>query len=54
MGAAIGDLDVAPAFERGEHHEQIGRAVAFILVIAALRLSWLHRDRNPCVGKQLF
>lgn len=37
-GAAVGDLDVAPAFEWGEPHEQIGRAVSFILTIAALGL----------------
>ena len=52
--AAIGDFDVAPAFERSKHHEQIGRAVSLILVIAALRLSRLYRDWRPGVGKQLF
>ena len=32
-GVAVGDLDVAPAFQRREHHEQIGDAVAFVFVI---------------------
>ena len=27
-GAAVGDLDVAPAFERRKHHEQVGHAVS--------------------------
>ena len=30
-GVAIRDLDVAPAFERREHHEQVGGAVAPVL-----------------------
>jgi hypothetical protein len=52
-GAAIGDFDVAPAFERGKHHEQISRAVALVFVIAALPLSWLHWDRRSRVREQL-
>src|SRR3984893_18601025 len=46
--------DVAPAFERGEHHEQISRAVSFILEIAALRLPRLHRDRHPVSASSCF
>src|SRR6516164_10897843 len=30
---AICDLDVAPAFERSKHHEEIGGAIALVLVI---------------------
>jgi hypothetical protein len=27
---AIGDFDMAPAFERREHHEEVGGAVALV------------------------
>src|SRR5260221_58139 len=50
---AIGDLDVAPAFERCKHHEDVGGAVALVLVIAAGRTSPLHRDRQARLGKEL-
>src|SRR5208283_1884324 len=33
-GVTIRHLDVAPAFERREHHEEIGDAVALVLVVA--------------------
>jgi hypothetical protein len=32
-GVAVRHLDVAPAFERREQHEQVGRAIAFVLII---------------------
>ena len=32
-GAAIGDFNVAPALQRCEQHEQIGRAIAPVFVI---------------------
>ena len=32
-GVPVRHLDVAPAFERGEQHKQVGRAVALVLVI---------------------
>jgi hypothetical protein len=32
-GVAVGHLDMAPAFERREQHEQIGGAVALVLVV---------------------
>jgi hypothetical protein len=38
---------VPPAFERREHHEQVGRAVAFVFVILPRRLTFFHRHRNP-------
>src|SRR5260221_804726 len=50
---AIGDLDVAPAFERCKHHEGVGGAVALVLVIAAGRASPVHRDRQARLGKEL-
>ena len=34
-GMAIGDFDMAPAFERCKHHEEVGGAVALVLVIEA-------------------
>src|SRR6476646_2256564 len=52
-GMAIGDLDMAPAFERRKHHEEVGGAVALVLVIAAGRASRLHRDRQARFGKEL-
>src|ERR1700678_696605 len=50
---AIGDLDMSPAFQRGEDHEQIGRSIPFILIIVARRLPWLGRDRHTRFGDQL-
>ena len=43
-GVAVGHLDVTPAFERREQHEQVGGAVALILVIDPLRSPWLGWD----------
>src|SRR5258708_29790353 len=50
---AIGGLDVASAFERCKHHEDVGGAVALVLVNAAGRASPLHRDRQAGLGKEL-
>src|SRR5258708_38151793 len=50
---AIGDFDMAPAFERGEHHEEVGGAVALVLVIATRGASRLDRDRQARFGKEL-
>jgi hypothetical protein len=33
-----------PAFQRGEHHEQIGGSIPLILVVVPRRLPWLRRD----------
>ena len=52
-GMAIGDFDVAPAFERCKHHEDVGGAAALVLVIAAGRASPLHRDRHARLGEEL-
>ncbi len=53
-GTPIGDLDVAPAFERGEQHEQIGRPLALVLVVVARRLARQHRQRRACLRDELF
>jgi hypothetical protein len=45
-------LDVAPAFERREQHEQIGGSVA--LVLDSSRLPRFHRDRDARLGNELF
>jgi hypothetical protein len=37
---AIGHLDMPLALERREHHEQIGRAIALILIIVTFWLPW--------------
>src|SRR5260370_2350814 len=52
-GMAIGDFDVAPAFERCKHHEKVGGALAFVLVIATGRTPRFHRDRQACLPPQL-
>src|SRR5438093_2033330 len=53
-GMAICDLDVAPAFERSKHHEEIGGAIALVLVIDTGRASRFHRDRHArCATNQV-
>ncbi len=52
-GVAIGDLDMAPTFERCEHHEQVGGPVALVLVIEAGRTPGFHRDRHARLGNEL-
>ena len=47
------DLDVPKAFQRCEHHEQVGRAIAFILIVMPRGVSWLHRNRHSGFGNQL-
>src|SRR5205823_14035203 len=50
---AICDLDVAPAFERSKHHEEIGGAIALVLVIETGRASRFHRNRHAHFGNEL-
>src|SRR5437773_1580267 len=50
---AICDLDVAPAFERSQHHEEIGGAIALVLIIETGRASRFHRDRHARFGNEL-
>ena len=45
-GVAVGDLDMPPAFQRREHYEQIGDAIAFVFVIVARWLSRFGGDRR--------
>jgi hypothetical protein len=40
-GVAVRDLDMPPTFQRREQHEQIGRAIAPVLIIAVL---WRKRE----------
>src|SRR5256885_834257 len=50
---AICDLDVAPTFERSKHHEEIGGAIALVLVIETGRASRFHRDWHARFGNEL-
>ena len=43
-GMAVGDFDMAPSLQWSEQHEQIGGAVALILVIVPGWLAWLRQD----------
>ena len=52
-GVAVGDLDMSPAFQRREHHEQIGDAIAFVFVIVPRWLSKFGRDRRARLDDQL-
>jgi hypothetical protein len=49
-GMAICDLDVAPAFERSKHHEEIGGAIALVLIIETGRASRFHSGYERAVG----
>ena len=51
--AARGGLDMAPAFQRGEQHEQIGDAIAFVFVVVAGGAPWRHRHGRAGFGDQL-
>src|SRR5437899_3631710 len=50
---AICDLDLAPAFERSKHHEEIGGAIALVLIIETGRASRFHRDPHARFGNEL-
>src|ERR1700744_1092863 len=47
-GMVVRHLDVPPAFQRGEQHEQVGSAVTLVLVIVPGWLAGLCRER--CAG----
>jgi hypothetical protein len=51
-GMAIGDFDVAPAFERSKHHEEVGGAVALVLLVETGRAPRFHRDRHARLRKR--
>src|SRR5712672_408656 len=55
-GVATGDLDMPPAFQGGEHHEQIGGPIPLILVVVPrrvprLRRNWHTRFRNELLRR---
>ena len=52
-GVAIGHLDVTPAFERREQHEEVGGPVALVFVVATGRTARFHRDRQARLGGEL-
>ena len=52
-GVAIRDFDMAPAFERSKHHEEVGGPVALVFVVETTRAPRFHRDRHACFGNQL-
>src|SRR6516162_9877594 len=49
----VGHLHMAPAFERREQHEQVGGAVALVLIIDTRNASRPHRDRHTRFGDEL-
>src|SRR6476646_8682673 len=49
-GMAIGDLDMAPAFERSKHHEEISGAVPLVLVVKTRRASRLLENKVVELG----
>ena len=50
---AVGDFHVTPAFQRREHHEQIGHAIAFVFVVVTRRLSRSCGDRRARLFDEL-
>src|ERR1035437_5878707 len=44
---------MAPAFERRKQHEEVGGAVALVLIIEPCRAPHLHRERYARFGNQL-
>ena len=52
-GVAVRDLDMPPALQGREQHEQIGCAVALIFIIVSRRSARFPLDRRACLGDQL-
>jgi len=50
--APVRDLHAPPAFERREHHEQIGHAIALVFVVVRLLLSGVA-DRRARLDDEL-
>src|SRR5271169_1937798 len=44
---------MTPAFQRREHHEQVGRPVALVLIIITFGVAWLGWDRHPRLSDEL-
>src|SRR3984957_7603838 len=53
-GALVRDLDMPPALQRREQHEQIGRAIAPVLIIVSRDMPGLCLDRRARLRDQLF
>src|SRR6516164_1400625 len=49
----VSHLDMAPALQRREDHEEVGDAVALVFVVVSLGLSGLGRDRLAGLDDQL-
>src|SRR5271157_1618515 len=52
-GVAIGDLHLAPTFQRREHHEYVGHAIALVFVIVPDGASRFGGDRRARLDDQL-
>src|SRR6202030_530363 len=52
-GVATGNLDMPPAFQGGEHHEQIGGPIPLILIVVPRRVPWLRRNWHTRFRKEL-
>src|ERR1700722_13503389 len=53
-GALVGDLDMPPALQRREQHEQVGRAIPPVLIIVSRDMPGLCLDRRARLRDQLF
>ena len=51
--APLCHLDMAPSFKRGEQHKHVARAISFILIIMARRLTRLHWNGFARLDNQL-
>ena len=52
--APLADLDISPALQRGEQHEQVGRAITLVFVVIARRLPRPSGQWCAGLGDQLF
>jgi hypothetical protein len=52
-GVAVGDFHMPPPFQRREHHEQIGDAIAFVFAIVTRLASRLRGDWRARLDDQL-
>lgn len=52
-GAPLGNLDMTPAFQWRQQHEESGCPVALVLVVVPRRLSRLHRFWRARLGDEL-
>lgn len=52
-GVPVRHLDLSPAFKGSEHHEEVGDAVALVLVVVSGGAPRLHGDRRACLRNHL-